>query len=585
MENTRKTIVMADDNITTLNIAKNALMEKYDIFTVPSARKLFKFLEVKTPDLILLDVDMPEINGYEAIKILKNNKKTVDIPVVFLTAMINVENEMMGLGLGAIDYITKPFSAPLLVKRIEVHLLVGEQKKELEVYNTNLQQAVKKKTRTVFELQNVVLKTVAELVEFRDDITGRHIERTQNYLYILLKNLLKSGVYVDEISSWDINLLLLSAQLHDVGKIAIKDNILLKPARLTSSEFDEIKKHTVIGSDIIRKIAASTKESAFLKHAEIFAASHHEKWDGTGYPAGLKGYAIPLQGRLMAIIDVYDALTNERPYKKAIPHEEALEIIKSEIGTHFDPQVASVFLEYEKEIKSAVLESDLFSDLTQKQTVNGYDLQLTFTKTLEEIKDYREGISTKTSIIGRVASYTMVLVKALARHEKYKEQVSAWDIDLFALFSTLHDVGKLIVDDSILHKSQGLTENEIEKMREHTNHGVKIIKKVGSDIAEDDFDEHAEALAGSHHEKWDGTGYPAGLKGEEIPLQARIMAIIDVYDALTSDRLYKRPSSHKEAVAAIVSESGTRFDPHLIAIFIEQEAEFNVIHSMRQENI
>jgi HD-GYP domain-containing protein (c-di-GMP phosphodiesterase class II) len=429
-----------------------------------------------------------------------------------------------------------------------------------------------------------VLKTVAELVEFRDDITGSHIERTQGYLYVLVKSLLEHGVYAEEISQWDINLLLLSSQLHDVGKIAVKDSLLLKPGPLTKEEFEEIKKHTTIGGEIIKKIAASTNESAFLQHAEIFALCHHERWDGIGYPARLKGEEIPLQGRLMAIVDVYDALTNDRPYKKAILHEEALEIIKGEIGTRFDPSVASIFLKHEKEIKEASLAEGFFSGMPQKEE-SALDLQLTLSKTLEEIKDYRDGVSPNSPHVDKISRYIMVLVNALLRHGKYKEVVSSWEMELFLLSAKLHDVGKIIVHDDILHQTRSLTETEFEKIKEHTGYGVQIIKKVGDDTAENDFEEHAKALAGSHHEKWDGTGYPMGLKGEAIPLQGRLMAIIDVYDALTSDRPYKRAFPHEEAVAAIKAGSETRFDPLLVSLFLDHAEEFHAILAAMQESL
>jgi len=349
MESKRRKIILVDDNITNLNIGRNVLIDVYDVFTVPSGEKLLKILEKIIPDLILLDIEMPEMNGYETIKILKSNEETAHIPVIFLTAKGDAGSEFEGLSLGAIDYISKPFSPPLLLKRIEVHLLVESQKKELKNYNDNLQEMVKEKTRTVIELQNAVLKTFAEMVEFRDDITGSHIERTQMYLKIMIDGLLQDNYYKEEVSSWDLDFLIQSAQLHDVGKIAIKDSILKKTGKLTVDEFNEMKNHTTFGVTVIKKIKENTSENSFLKHAEIFAGSHHEKWDGTGYPLGLKGNDIPLQGRLMAIVDVYDVLTNERPYKKALSHEESVKIIKEESGKHFDPRLVKIFLAYEKE--------------------------------------------------------------------------------------------------------------------------------------------------------------------------------------------------------------------------------------------
>jgi putative two-component system response regulator len=246
--------------------------------------------------------------------------------------------------LGAIDYIIKPFSPPLLLKRIETHLLVETQRKELLNYNKNLQNLVETKTKTVLELQNAILRAMAELVENRDDITGKHLERTQRYLSLLINALLSSDLHTEEVHGWNIDLVLRSSQLHDVGKIAVKDEILKKKGKLTEEEFAEIKKHPLCGEEIIEKIKQNTSEHEFLEHARIFAATHHEKWDGNGYPRGLQGLEIPLQGRLMAIADVYDALVSDRPYKRAFSHEESVKIISDSKGTHFDPDLVDMFL-------------------------------------------------------------------------------------------------------------------------------------------------------------------------------------------------------------------------------------------------
>ncbi|MCL1941056.1 MAG: response regulator [Synergistaceae bacterium] len=340
----QKKIFLVDDNATNLTIGKNALIGKYNVYTIPSGEKLLKMLEKIIPDMILLDIEMPEMDGYEAIKIIKSNESTASIPVIFLTAKTEAANELEGLTLGAIDYITKPFSPPLLLKRIEVHLLVEEQKNELKNYNDNLMEMVEKKTQTVVSLQNAILKTVAEMVECRDDITGAHIERTQAYLQALLEKIVEQGLFKDKVSSFDMNVFVQSAQLHDVGKIAIKDSILQKNDKLTPEEFEEMKTHTVFGEMIINKISKSAVEDAFLYHAKIFAISHHEKWDGSGYPIGLAGEEIPLEGRLMAIADVYDALVSARPYKKPFSPERATEIISEGSGKHFDPTLVEVFL-------------------------------------------------------------------------------------------------------------------------------------------------------------------------------------------------------------------------------------------------
>ena len=359
MENEKALVVLLDDNPANLRIGKNVLAEKYSVATAPSAQKLFCLLENNSPDMILLDVDMPEINGYETIKILKSKPETRDIPVIFVTARTESDDELAGLSLGAIDYITKPFQPPLLLKRIEVHMLVEAQRKklekqssELQYFNDNLQKMVEEKTENVSNLQNALLQTIAELVEYRDNITGGHIERTQRGIKLLLEEMERSNVYREEAKDWNIDLLLQSCQLHDVGKISIADSILKKPGKLTAEEFEAMKNHAAFGEKIIEKIETLAKESDFLKYAKIFAASHHEKWDGTGYPRGLKGKDIPLLGRIMALADVYDALVSARPYKKAFTHEEAVKIITETSGTQFDPVLVEVFLRTSDQFKT-----------------------------------------------------------------------------------------------------------------------------------------------------------------------------------------------------------------------------------------
>ncbi|MDR3091328.1 MAG: response regulator [Clostridiales bacterium] len=337
-------IMLVDDNITNLSVGKNVLSDKYEVFTIPSGEKLLKILGKITPDLILLDIDMPDMNGYDIIKILKENKDTVSIPVIFLTGQSDTESELEGLSRGAIDYIIKPFSPPLLLKRLEAHLLIEEQKRELKNFNDNLQNMVDAKTKTVYELQSAVLETVAELVESRDDITGGHISRTQSYLYELIHGMICEKVYIDDMKHWDVDRVIQSAQLHDVGKIYISDLVLNKPGKLTDEEFEIMKSHAAKGVEAIEKIEMNTTEKEFLRHAKLFAGTHHEKWNGTGYPYKLKEFDIPLQGRAMAVADVYDALVSERPYKKGFPHEKAVDIIVEGRGSHFDPLIVDVFV-------------------------------------------------------------------------------------------------------------------------------------------------------------------------------------------------------------------------------------------------
>jgi len=351
METLKKSIFLVDDDMINLTLGNDVLSAHYNVITVNSGVRLLKMLDRHIPDLILLDINMPEMNGYEIITILKEKKKTKDIPVIFLTAQSDSDDELKGLSLGAIDYITKPFSPPLLLKRIELHLLVISQQQELIGFNDNLRQMVNTKTKTVIELKNAIMNTFSELIEYRDDITGGHICRTQEYLRILLEAMQKHFLYSNDVRKWDTTLFLQSAQLHDVGKIAIRDNILLKPGKLTHDEFETIKTHVSFGESVIDNIMSKTSDHAFLEQAKILISTHHERWDGTGYPRGLKGGEIPLQGRMMAIADVYDALISDRPYKNAFSHEEAVRIITEGKGTQFDPNLVEVFLDTNEKFK------------------------------------------------------------------------------------------------------------------------------------------------------------------------------------------------------------------------------------------
>jgi putative two-component system response regulator len=335
--------MLVDDNMTSLTMGKNILQDQYQVYTIPSGEKFFEILDRIRPDLILLDIEMPGLDGFEIIKKLKVNSTTADLPVIFLTARNDPDNELEGLSLGAIDYISKPFSPSLLIKRIENHLLIESQKRELKRYNDSLKEMVAEQTLHIKELQYAVVSTVSELVEFREQTIGGHIDRIQQYLKCLAGALIKNNVYHDETAGWDMDSLIPSAQLHDVGKILIGEQIVNKPGKLSEGEFNVMKKHTEFGIWIIDRIMQHAKEQTFLSHAKIFAGAHHERWDGTGYPLGLRGGDIPLEGRLLAIADVYDALIAERPYKQAMSAGEAEAIILEGKGSHFDPLLVELF--------------------------------------------------------------------------------------------------------------------------------------------------------------------------------------------------------------------------------------------------
>jgi putative two-component system response regulator len=370
MSQERELIVMVDDDPAILRTGKNVLSEKYSVVTMSSGEKLLSFLDTVAPALILLDVMMPEMDGYETLKVLRSKGRTRNIPVIFLTAKTDSGDEVKGLKLGAVDYIAKPFVPDLLLMRIEVHLLLESQKRvlesqrwELQNFNAKLLRMVEQKTRTVFDLQNAIIKTVADMVEYRDNITGSHEDRTRRGVGLLIGGLMGQERYREQSSQWDVEMLVLSSQLHDVGKIAVKDAILRKPGPLEENEFEEMKKHTLFGVQIIDQIGGNAPENDFLKYAKVFASAHHERWDGTGYPHGLQGEQIPLLGRVMAIADVYDALVSERPYKKPFSHDEAVRAILAGRGTQFDPDLCDLFMELSAQFKGMEIDDSLVAML------------------------------------------------------------------------------------------------------------------------------------------------------------------------------------------------------------------------------
>ena len=337
MSSQRRRVIVVDDNITNLDVCKHILSRYYEVFSAPSAEAMFALLEHIIPDMILLDVDMPHMNGYEAARLLKANSDLCDIPIIFLTGLQEPHHELEGLNIGAVDYIRKPFIAPLLLRRIETHL-------SLAAFERDLKNRLITATERVWQIQNVVLSVVTDLAENRSVAAIGHVARTQIYLSILLEKLISERIYIDEVLAWKVDSILLpAAQLHDIGKIGVRDAILNKPGKLTPTEREIMEKHVSIGLEAISRMEDAVENHEFFEHAKRFAGMHHERWDGTGYPNALQGLAIPLEGRLMAIVDVYDALVSVRPYKDALPPEESAAIIIGEKGLHFDPLLVDIF--------------------------------------------------------------------------------------------------------------------------------------------------------------------------------------------------------------------------------------------------
>lgn len=327
----KETILIVDDMPENIDVLRGILRENYKLKVATDGHKALKIANSEPqPDIILLDVMMPEMDGYEVCKRLKENHSTKDIPVIFVTAKDAITDESYGFDIGAVDYISKPVSAPLVLRRIQTHVHLYNKKRLLS-------SLVKEQTRIIDETRLQIIRRLGRAAEYKDNETGLHVMRMSYYSQQLA---LAIGMSEEEAE-----LLLNAAPMHDIGKIGIEDKVLLKPDKLDEDEWGLMQQHPQIGADIIGE-----HDSILLKTAREIALTHHEKYNGKGYPNGLKGEEIPIMGRITAIADVFDALTSERPYKKAWTVDEALKIIKEEAGEHFDPVLVDTFIEIMPEI-------------------------------------------------------------------------------------------------------------------------------------------------------------------------------------------------------------------------------------------
>jgi len=349
----KNTILVVDDTPENIALITSLLKGFCRTKVATNGKKALQVaLSNDPPDLILLDIMMPEMDGYETCRHLKSNPQTMDIPVIFLTAKEQVEDEQMGFELGAADYITKPVSPPIVLSRVKTHLQLKKVRDFLKDKNEFLEQEVARRTKEIDNTQDVAMIAIGSLAETRDNETGNHIRRTQHYMRVLAEKLKDHPNFQHFLTDENIALLTKSAPLHDIGKVGIPDKILLKPGKHTPEEFEIMKTHTTLGRDAI--IAAEKllqTPSSLLQFAREIAYTHHEKHDGTGHPQGLSGNDIPISGRIMALADVYAALISKRIYKEAIPHEKAVAIIKEGAGNHFDAQVVEAFLQINEQFK------------------------------------------------------------------------------------------------------------------------------------------------------------------------------------------------------------------------------------------
>ncbi len=324
MENNKATILVVDDTPENIDVLVGTLKSEYNIMAATNGQMALNIVEAAQPDIILLDVMMPGMDGHEVCRHLKDNYKTRHIPVIFITAKSTVHDETIGLELGAVDYITKPISPPIVRSRVKTHLALHDQNRELD-------RKVRQKTFELHQTRLQVIQRLGRAAEYKDDDTGLHVIRMSKYSQVLA---LASGM-----NETDADLLQHAAPMHDIGKIGTPDHILKKPGKLDKDEFDVMKTHAEIGAMIIGE-----DDSDLMQVARAVALTHHEKWNGQGYPKGLKGEDIPFVGRVVAIADVFDALTSKRPYKEAWPVQKAVNLLQSEAGEHFDPKLIPLFV-------------------------------------------------------------------------------------------------------------------------------------------------------------------------------------------------------------------------------------------------
>ena len=336
----KKTILMIDDIKLNLASARDVLQEEYVLYEAQSAKEGFEILEKVIPDLILLDIVMPDVDGYEMIQQLKSIRRYKAIPVIFLTADTKSESEVKGFDLGAVDFITKPFVSTVMKRRIATQI-------ELSAYQHSLEEEVNKKVAEIEMMQDALATGFAELVESRDGITGGHVKNTGIYYEAFINKLKEEPEYRNSLTDDFVRKSVRSAPLHDIGKIGIDDNVLRKKR-------EDMEKHAIMGGETFHKILQKFPGSEFLCLAEEMALYHHERWDGKGYPFGLKEDKIPLCARIMSVVDVYDALTSERPYKQPFSHEKSMAIIVEGSGTQFDPDLVDKFVKYSDDIKECL---------------------------------------------------------------------------------------------------------------------------------------------------------------------------------------------------------------------------------------
>ncbi len=362
----KPSVLIVDDSPDNLSLMTGLLISHYTVKTATVSAHVMKIAITEQPDVILLDIMMPDLDGYEVCRRLKADSLTREIPVIFLTSSTDPESEQLGMSVGAVDYITRPLTPAILMSRVKAHFMVAASAKTMRINNDYLELEVSKRTRQMAALQKVTILALASLAETRDSETGNHLKRTQQYMELLCKYLRGRPIFRDFLSTERIQYMIECAPLHDIGKVGIPDRILLNPGRYSAAEFAIMKTHPTLGRDAIAKAQANApQDGEFFEIAKQIIYSHHEKWDGSGYPQGLAEEEIPIPARLMALADVYDALISRRVYKPGMSHEKVVQIIMDGRGKHFDPDVVDAFLSL----------SDDFQAITTRFADTDEDLQ------------------------------------------------------------------------------------------------------------------------------------------------------------------------------------------------------------------
>ncbi|MCL2096711.1 MAG: response regulator [Oscillospiraceae bacterium] len=340
-EREKPTVLIVDDVEINRMILDDMLQDKYNIEQASSGYEALEKLKpnsgARRPSLVLLDIMMPGMDGFEALKKMRSNASTSKIPVMFISAADPAESELKGLSVGAIDYIVKPFSSDIVKLRIDNQM-------ELAMYREDVERAAAKKVSAMMEAKEKMLTTMASLIEHRSLESGEHVKRTALLTEIIAEILLENPLFRNELINSDYKSMVKAAPLHDIGKIGVPDDILLKPGKLTPEEFSQMESHATEGSAIIESMNMGEGDDLYLRHCYDICRYHHERWDGKGYPDKISGDDIPLSARIVSIVDVYDALVSQRIYKPPFSHEDAIKIIESDAGKKFDARIVGELL-------------------------------------------------------------------------------------------------------------------------------------------------------------------------------------------------------------------------------------------------